>query len=212
MRKRKGKFVKYTEPKKEIKKHKTSFKTLQTSLMLIGICFLVLFLNSYFNFNSGTVFNPDGDTLGTRFYLSGPDPYLNMRTCEETLIQGRYPYVQPHESDYDPLLNYPVGERGSRPPLFNMMAVGLALVLENFMPQMDALGWSMLFLPAIYGAFVAALRVVANTNAYEAAVSQGEATGFDDIPGEDAMEEAEGLESTIASAIRYTFLPKSKVE
>jgi len=154
MRKRKGKFVKHTEPKVEIKQHKTSSKKLQVIVMLVGICFLVLFLNSYFNLQSGTVFNPEGETLGERFYLSGPDPYLNMRTCEEALIQGRYPYVSPHEGDYDPLLNYPVGERGSRPPLFNLMAIGSALVLQNFMPQMDALGWSMLFLPAIYGALL----------------------------------------------------------
>jgi len=80
MRKRKGKFVKHTEVKKEIKHHKTSNKKVQTIVMLVGICFLVLFLNSYFNLQSGTVFNPDGETLGERFFLSGPDPYLNMRT------------------------------------------------------------------------------------------------------------------------------------
>lgn len=154
MRKRKGKYVKHIEPKKEIKYQKKSYKKPQTILILIGICFLVLFLNSYFNYNSGTVFNPDGETLGERFYLSGPDPYLNMRTVEQTIIQGRYPYVSPHSGDYDPLLNYPIGERGSRPPLFNLMAVGSALVLQNVIPQMDAIGWSMLFLPAIYGALL----------------------------------------------------------
>ena len=154
MRKRKGKFVKHTVVKTETKQYKTSNKKVQTIMMLVGICFLVLFLNSYFNYTSGTVFNPDGETLGERFFLSGPDPYLNMRHVEQTLIQGRYPYTAPHSGDFDPLLNYPVGSRGARPPLFNMMAVGSAVVLQNFMSTVDALGWSMLFLPAIYGALL----------------------------------------------------------
>lgn len=156
MRKRKGKYVtfnkKETKPKKTIKsKNKIN---IVTSFCLIGIFFMILFLTCFFNLNSGTVFNPNGTTLGERFFLSGPDPYLNMRTCEQTLIQGRYPYVSPHIGDYDPLLNYPVGDRGSRPPLFNMIAVFSTSILQNFMTQIDALGWSMLLLPAIYGALL----------------------------------------------------------
>ena len=121
-------------------------------ISLIGIFFLVLFFNSYFNYTSSIAFNPDGDTLGTRFYLAGPDPYYNMRLCTETLERGYYPFVG-EETDY--MLNYPLGGKGSaRPPLFNMIAVGVAKLGGNFMSEMDALGWAMLFLPAIYGALL----------------------------------------------------------
>ena len=140
--------VSIEQPKEKRKDRKKIFY----AITLIGIFFLVLFFNSYFNYTSNIAFNPQGTTLGTRFYLSGPDPYYNMRQCTETLRLGYYPYVPPHS--YDPMLNYPTGLRGTRPPLFTMMTVGSTQILQNFMPQMDALGWCMLFLPAIYGALM----------------------------------------------------------
>ena len=130
-------------------------KKILIPITLVVIFFLVLFFNSYFNYNSGLAHNEDGDTLGTRFFLSGPDPYYNMRLCEQTLETGEYPFVE--WEDGDPLLNYPVGVyAGARPPLFNMIAVGCTNVISGVtgMAQMDALGWSMLWLPAIYGALL----------------------------------------------------------
>jgi len=122
-------------------------------IVLIAMFFLVLMFNAFFNFSAGIAHNPEGETLGTRFFLQGPDPYYNMRICQETLETGQYPFLTPETAD--PLLNYPVGVNGgARPPLFNMIAVASTNVLENFMPTMDALGWSMLFLPAIYGALL----------------------------------------------------------
>ena len=145
--------------KEEIKKESKSFlsKKKKTNyvipIVLIALFFLVLFFNAYFNFTTNIAHNPEGDTLSTRFFLQGPDPYYNMRLCEVTLETGEYPFLTPETSD--PLLNYPVGVNGgARPPLFNMIAVASTNVLENFMPTMDALGWSMLFLPAIYGALL----------------------------------------------------------
>jgi len=137
---------------KTVIKRKNNIKFL-VPIVLIGVFLLVLFFNSYFNYSSGMAFNPEGTTVGTRFYLSGPDPYYNMRTCLETLDKGQYAYLSP--TDGDPFLNYPVGYKGgARPPLFNMIAIGSTHIVENFMPRMDALGWSMLFLPAIYGALL----------------------------------------------------------
>ncbi|MFW6130046.1 MAG: STT3 domain-containing protein, partial [Atribacterota bacterium] len=120
------------------------------ALALISCAIIVLFFNSYFTYTSGDAFNPDGDTLGTRFYLAGPDPYYNMRLCEETIETGIYPIGD------DPLLNYPDGAKGpkNRPPIFNMIAVGCAQILSPFIGIIDALGWSMLILPAIYGALL----------------------------------------------------------
>jgi len=125
------------------------------ALALVGVFFIVLFMNSYFNYTSGIAHNENGKTLGTRFYYAGPDPYYNMRLCEETLEKGYYPYLSP--SDGDPLLNYPAGlYGGARPPLFNMIAVGATHLVSGItgMDQLEALGWCMLFLPAIYGALL----------------------------------------------------------
>jgi len=136
--------------KKEQKRTKLNKKAI-IAISLVGIFCLVLFFNSYFNYTSGTAFNEEGTTIGTRFFLSGPDPYYNMRLCQQTLETGQYPFV----TEGDPLLNYPVSHGTSaRPPLFNMITVGLTKVFENFMPTLDALGWLMLFLPALYGALL----------------------------------------------------------
>lgn len=134
-------------------KKKLITKKLFIGISLIFIFFLVLLFNSYFNYQSGIAFNENGTTLGTRFFLSGPDPYYNMRLCQQMLKTGQYPFVT--LADGDPLLNYPLGIlAGARPPLFNLVAVASAGILQNVMPQMDALGWAMLFLPAIYGALL----------------------------------------------------------
>jgi len=139
------KIKEFIKPKRQIK--------LLIPIVLISIFFLVLFFNSYFNYTSGTAFNPEGTTLGTRFFVSGPDPYYNMRTCQETLEHGYYRFV----TEEDPLLNYPIGHYGSsRPPLFNMIAISSANVINGItnMGIIDSLGWCMLFLPAIYGALL----------------------------------------------------------
>jgi len=138
-------YEKTFKPKRRIKSY--------IPFVLIGIFFLVLFFNSYFNYTSGTAFNPNGTTIGTRFFLSGPDPYYNMRTCVETIEHGYYCFV----TETDPLLNYPIGHYGSaRPPLFNMIAITSANILNGIsgIGIVDSLGWCMLFLPAIYGALL----------------------------------------------------------
>jgi dolichyl-diphosphooligosaccharide--protein glycosyltransferase len=122
-------------------------------IILISAFLLVLFFNSYFNYTTNVAYNPAGETIGTKFYLSGPDPYYNLRLCQVTLETGEYPFI----ITGDPLLNYPVGAYGSaRPPLFNMIAVGASHFLSGItgMQSLDALGWCMLFLPAIYGALL----------------------------------------------------------
>ena len=93
-------------------------KKWRVAISLASIFILVLFLNTYFNVTSEDSFNPEGDGLD-KFYLSGPDPYYNMRIVDETLYgenAGRYPFY----SEDDPLLNYPLGRSRSRAPLFKM--------------------------------------------------------------------------------------------
>ena len=124
-------------------------KNLLIGVTLIGIFFLVLFFNTYFNFTSGQTVNFEGDGFD-KYYLSGPDPYYNMRLVNETIETGQYPYY----SDNDPLLNYPLGRTGGRPPLFNMLAIGFGRLLTPFMNEVDAVGYSMQFIPALFGALL----------------------------------------------------------
>ena len=88
-------------------------KSLWVGITLIAIFFLVLFFNTYFNITSNANINSNGTDLATTYYLSGPDPYYNMRLVQTTSDTGRFPYY----SSNDPLLNYPIGKSGGRAPL-----------------------------------------------------------------------------------------------
>ncbi len=119
---------------------------------LIAIFLMVLMLNTYFNVTSGAPFNEDG-TGFDKYYLSGPDPYYNMRHVEETLYgenAGYYPFY----SESDPLLNYPIGRSGGRGPFMNILAIGFGQLLTPFMDEVDAVGYAMQFLPALFGALL----------------------------------------------------------
>ncbi|KYK26797.1 hypothetical protein AYK20_08655 [Thermoplasmatales archaeon SG8-52-1] len=120
-----------------------------TAIALIGIFFMLLFLNTYFNATSEVTINPDGEGFN-KFYLSGPDPYYNLRLIKETFETGQYPYF----FDKDPLLNYPLGASGGRAPLFNMMALGFSRLLTPFIDEVEAIGYSMQFIPALFGALM----------------------------------------------------------
>jgi dolichyl-diphosphooligosaccharide--protein glycosyltransferase len=52
------------------------------------------------------------------------------------------------------MLNYPLGARGGRAPLLNMMAIGFSNLLTPFMNEVDAIGLSMQFIPALFGALL----------------------------------------------------------
>jgi dolichyl-diphosphooligosaccharide--protein glycosyltransferase len=158
MRKRAQRRFKPTieEPKHIVQQTKSSIlkterikKQYWIPLTLIAIFFLVLFFNSYYNITSDVTINPDVEGL-QKYYLSGPDPYYNMRLVEGTYTTGQYPYY----SEADPLLNYPTGTRGGRAPLFNMMALGFSRLLTPFMDEVDAVGRSMQFIPALFGALL----------------------------------------------------------
>ena len=133
-------------------KSRVTTKKYWVAVALISIFFLVLFFSTFFNLTSGTTFNPDGEGLN-KYYLSGPDPYYNMRIVDETLYgenKGHYQFF----SEKDPLLNYPLGTTGGRRPLLNMFAIGFSGFLSPFMDEMDAVGYSMQFIPALFGALL----------------------------------------------------------
>ena len=145
--------IQTTKRAKPDKKKITFKKNWWVAVSLIAIFFMVLFLNSYFNIISDVAINPEGNSLTTKFYLSGPDPYYNMRLVEETVKTGRYPFYA--SGELDPFLNYPLGHTGGgRAPLLNMMAIGFSRTLTPFMSETDALGYSMQFVPALFGALL----------------------------------------------------------
>jgi len=119
-------------------------------MTLIAIFFLVLFMNSYFNIVSNVNMNPQGTTMTDTFYLSGPDPYYNMRLVDNTVQTGRFPYF----SSSDPLLAYPFGKSGGRAPLLVMSAIGFSKLLTPFMSEANAVGYAMEFIPALFGALL----------------------------------------------------------
>lgn len=96
----------FEEPKHKVQATKTVIekKSLKVKkdtwiiFALIAIFLLVLFFNSYYNCASNIAYNPDGTGLD-KYYLSGPDPYYNMRLVEKTHETGVYPYY----SEPDPL-------------------------------------------------------------------------------------------------------------
>jgi dolichyl-diphosphooligosaccharide--protein glycosyltransferase len=130
-------------------KPRVSKKNLWIGISLIAIFFIVLLYNSYFNLSSGAPIDEDGTDF-SKYLLSGPDPYYNMRLVEVTYETGEYPFYA--EKDY--LLNYPLGARGGRAPLLNMMALGFSRFLAPFMDEVDAIGYSMQFVPALCGALI----------------------------------------------------------
>ena len=159
MRKRaqlKGRYTEYKpkhiteKPTKTFEeKSKISTKNWWIAIALIGIFFLVLFYNSYFNFTSGLPIDEEATGFG-KYLLSGPDPYYNMRIVQVTHETGRYPFY----SENDPLLNYPIGRTGGRAPLLNMGALAFSRLLTPFMSEVDAIGYSMQFIPALFGALL----------------------------------------------------------
>jgi len=142
--------IKIVEKPKVVKKKIKLKKNWYVAFSLIVIFFMVIFLNSYFNISSGDAINSDGTSLSTTYYLSGPDPYYNMRLVEETVRTGEYPFY----ADNDPILNYPLGRSGGRAPLLNMMAIGFSRLLSPFMSEPDSLGYSMQFVSALFGALL----------------------------------------------------------
>jgi len=137
----------------ELEKEKTTVKKERwIILVLISFICLTLFFNSYFNYTSGAGINENGDTLGEKYYLLGPDPYYHARIAEHIFNTGEVPYWQ--EGTSDPLLAYPMEHNNPRPPLFDFMLATGANILSPFMDDIDALGLSLQFMPAIFGALL----------------------------------------------------------
>ena len=125
-----------------------------TVILVAGAFMSVLLLNTYFNLTSDIGINKNGETLEDKFYLSGPDPYYNMRLLQKTLETGKFPFIGGAHGEKDPLLNYPLHGSGGRPPLFTMFTIGLGKILSLFMDDVTAMGYAMQLVSPIYGALL----------------------------------------------------------
>jgi asparagine N-glycosylation enzyme membrane subunit Stt3 len=94
-----------------------------------------------------TVMNVDqAQTEDGDFLLSGNDPYYHKHAVDEIVEDWEH-------LEYDPMLNYPVGQTNPNPPLYEWsIAIG-SEVIEPFTGSSDeAVWWSTLYSPAVWGA------------------------------------------------------------
>ena len=92
-------------------------------------------------------YHPEEDNFYNKFNLRGPDSYYNMKMCKYQLA-GNYEF-------YDLDLAYPYGHT-SRPLLFTAITTNIAMITHGIsgMSIPDALGWTMLLIPCLFGALL----------------------------------------------------------
>ena len=91
---------------------------------------------------------PSMNSLGTNTWdmTGGSDPWYMKRVVDYILANNAHLI-------FDADRTYPIGGINPRPPLFTWSMAVLASLLQPFVGSEDAVWWSMLTLPAIYGAF-----------------------------------------------------------
>jgi dolichyl-diphosphooligosaccharide--protein glycosyltransferase len=106
--------------------------------MLFFIFVLALFIRSYFGY----------EMAASNGYLvsGGSDSYYWQRIIHYSADTGKQMY-------WDPLINFPDGIRNPRPPLFSMSIVVPATIAQSMFGSLDdALGWTLLWSTAFWGA------------------------------------------------------------
>ena len=113
------------------------------------IILLIFFIIAFSVASLGTraTYDLDGDNFYEKFTLRGPDSYYNLKMCKYQLA-GNYDIY-----DYD--LSYPHGDR-QRPLLYTTITTNLALFVHTVsgIDIPDALGWTMLLIPCLFGALL----------------------------------------------------------
>lgn len=110
-----------------------------TVLILVAIIFVALFVRSYFGYSTAV---DNGFLVG-----GGSDSYYHQRVIDH--VQGTGQHLV-----FDDLLNYPLGMRNARPPLFDW-SVAISGQLLSGISGMDidsATGYALLSSTAIWGA------------------------------------------------------------
>ncbi|MBI0582277.1 MAG: glycosyltransferase family 39 protein, partial [Methanomassiliicoccales archaeon] len=111
----------------------------QTVLLLAMMVFLALFVRSYFGFST---------SVDNGYLVSGgSDSYYHMRVIDHAVATGDHLV-------WDDMLNYPNGMRNPRPPLYDwsVAVVGMLLSTVTGLAVKDAIGMSLVFSTAVWGA------------------------------------------------------------
>ncbi|MBN1677160.1 MAG: glycosyltransferase family 39 protein [Candidatus Thermoplasmatota archaeon] len=109
-----------------------------TTLFILALLFAVaLFVRTYFGY----------DTAMDGYLVSGgSDSYYWQRIIDYSAETGKQLY-------WDPLINYPDGIRNPRPPFYSMSIVVPAVFAQGMFESLDdAIGWSLLWSTAFWGA------------------------------------------------------------
>lgn len=109
-----------------------------TTLFILALLFAVaLFVRTYFGYDLAM----DGYLVS-----GGSDSYYWQRIIDYSAETGKQLY-------WDPLINYPDGIRNPRPPFYSMSIVVPAVFAQGLFESLDdALGWSLLWSTAFWGA------------------------------------------------------------
>ncbi len=110
-----------------------------TVLILVAIVFIALFVRSYFGYSTAV----DNGFL----VAGGSDSYYHQRVIEYVEETGTH-LVN------DPLLNYPLGVRNMRPPLYDWSVAVTSMFISGVtgMTITDSTGYTLLFSAAFWGA------------------------------------------------------------
>ncbi|MDH7508811.1 MAG: STT3 domain-containing protein [Methanomassiliicoccales archaeon] len=114
-------------------------KNWQTVVVLLMIFLIALFMRSYFGYSL---------SVENGFLVSGgSDSYYHQRVIDHVTSTGTH-LVN------DPLLNYPMGMRNPRPPLYDwsIAVSGMLISALTGIAIADAVGYSLIFSTAIWGA------------------------------------------------------------
>jgi dolichyl-diphosphooligosaccharide--protein glycosyltransferase len=138
-----------SRPQKERKSDKGSLQTRfknswlgqnwGTVIVLVAIVLIALFVRSYFGFSTAV----DNDYL----LAGGSDSYYHLRVIEHVENTGTH-LVN------DPLLNYPMGIRNMRPPVYDWSVAVTSMVMSGISGASihDSTGYTLLFSTAFWGA------------------------------------------------------------
>ncbi|MBN1109903.1 MAG: carboxypeptidase regulatory-like domain-containing protein [Methanomassiliicoccales archaeon] len=111
----------------------------RTALLLVMLVFLALFVRSYFGFST---------SVDNGYLVSGgSDSYYHMRVIDHAVGTGEHLV-------WDDMLNYPLGMRNPRPPLYDWSVAVFAMFLSSISGLVitDAVGLSLVFSTAVWGA------------------------------------------------------------
>ncbi len=122
-------------------------RDLTVFLVMLSIVLIGFFLRAYYAW--GPAVESGFGIFGGAGISGGADSYYHERVIYYIVSTG-------HQLTYDPLLNYPVGFIDPRPPFYEWSVIGLAYIFLPFAgSMMNALGYSMMLITAIFGALIA---------------------------------------------------------